>query len=402
MGTRGRRSCPTPRRDSSPRTTRSCSRTPADDDSSVVSHVGRPDERLHELGAARGPRRRPGPARLRLPALVPGRAVRAHLEPRHRAPLGHARDPVRRRELPGPRRARRPLRAGHAVPGLARASTRRPLAPHRRRAPSASASASPASTPARSSARTRRPRSSTASSRGSRGDGALRAARRSPTRCAERTPRVPDDRRPVTRRPAPHRPPGGHLRAPPRRPARRRAGRRDRAGRHARRRRASTPTSSRLDGAWLGPGLRDHHVHFDQWALVRRRVDVPGATAPRRPPTVLARGCPRAGARGPRPLVGYGYRDGLWPRPHDASCSTRPHRASRSSLISADLHAVWLQHRAPSRTSRLRGRPLGLLREDGVLREQHAFDVTARCPGAGRPARRLRRATPPRPRPPAG
>ncbi len=29
-------------------------------------------------------------------------------------------------------------------------------------------------------------------------------------------------------------------------------------------------------GAWLGPGLVDHHVHFDQWALVRRRIDVSG------------------------------------------------------------------------------------------------------------------------------
>ena len=26
-------------------------------------------------------------------------------------------------------------------------------------------------------------------------------------------------------------------------------------------------------GAWLGPGLVDHHVHLDQWALGRRRVD---------------------------------------------------------------------------------------------------------------------------------
>ena len=33
------------------------------------------------------------------------------------------------------------------------------------------------------------------------------------------------------------------------------------------------------DGAWLGPGLVDHHVHFDQWALVRRRVDVSTCTS---------------------------------------------------------------------------------------------------------------------------
>ena len=32
-----------------------------------------------------------------------------------------------------------------------------------------------------------------------------------------------------------------------------------------------------LDGRWIGPGLWDSHVHFGQWTLLSRRLDVSGA-----------------------------------------------------------------------------------------------------------------------------
>lgn len=126
-------------------------------------------------------------------------------------------------------------------------------------------------------------------------------------------------------------------------------------------------------GAWLGPGLVDHHTHFDQWALVRRRVDVTGCDSAEATADLLA-DVARTGVADPV-LVGHGYRDGLWPRPArrallDAAAPSLP-----TVVISADLHAVWCSTSALAHFGQVLGRPLEA-GEDGVLREQDAFDVT--------------------------
>ena len=68
-----------------------------------------------------------------------------------------------------------------------------------------------------------------------------------------------------------------------------------------------------LDGRWLGPGLWDAHVHLDQWALVRRRLDLGRAASAAEAASLVGQ---RLRTDPPAPgetLVGYGYRDGLWP-----------------------------------------------------------------------------------------
>lgn len=127
-------------------------------------------------------------------------------------------------------------------------------------------------------------------------------------------------------------------------------------------------------GAWLGPGLVDHHVHFDQWALVRRRVDVSGCASAEATADLLAEVLRTGPVDGV--LVGHGYRDGLWPRPARRELLDRAAPRLPAVVISGDLHAVWCNAPALERFSAEVGRPL-VAGEDGVLREQDAFDVTA-------------------------
>ncbi|WP_144764260.1 amidohydrolase [Curtobacterium sp. 9128] len=127
------------------------------------------------------------------------------------------------------------------------------------------------------------------------------------------------------------------------------------------------------DGAWLGPGLVDHHVHFDQWALVRRRVDVSACDSAEATATLLA-DVTRTGVAD-RVLVGHGYRDGLWPRPARRELLDQAVPGLPVVVISGDLHAVWCNALALALFSQAVGRPLAA-GDDGVLREQDAFDVT--------------------------
>ncbi|QKS12090.1 amidohydrolase family protein [Curtobacterium sp. Csp1] len=127
-------------------------------------------------------------------------------------------------------------------------------------------------------------------------------------------------------------------------------------------------------GAWLGPGLVDHHVHFDQWALVRRRVDVSGCASAEATADLLAEVLRTGPVDGV--LVGHGYRDGLWPRPARRELLDRAAPRLPAVVISGDLHAVWCNALALERLSAEVGRPL-VAGDDGVLREQDAFDVTA-------------------------
>jgi predicted amidohydrolase YtcJ len=126
-------------------------------------------------------------------------------------------------------------------------------------------------------------------------------------------------------------------------------------------------------GAWLAPGLVDHHVHFDQWALVRRRVDVSGCDSAEATADLLAE-VARTGTVD-RVLIGHGYRDGMWPRPARRELLDQAAPRLPVVVISGDLHAVWCNAAALAHFSELVGRPL-VAGEDGVLREQDAFDVT--------------------------
>ncbi|WP_308114516.1 amidohydrolase [Streptomyces sp. ISL-12] len=127
-----------------------------------------------------------------------------------------------------------------------------------------------------------------------------------------------------------------------------------------------------LDGRTLLPGLWDAHVHMVQWAGVRRRLDLSGAGSARAAADAAGR---RAVTLPPGEiLVGYGFRDGLWPDTPgkellDAVAGDRP-----VLLISADLHCAWLNSAALAALGH-GDHPTGLLREGAGMRA--IADLTA-------------------------
>lgn len=119
------------------------------------------------------------------------------------------------------------------------------------------------------------------------------------------------------------------------------------------------------DGCTVVPGLVDHHVHLSQWAMVARRIDLAGAASAAETVAIVG----RAVAGGAAEVVGFGYRDGLWP---DAPSLAELDRVSGERpvvLVSADLHAVWLNSAA------LRRFGVAGVAEEGIVREDAAFDV---------------------------
>ena len=126
-----------------------------------------------------------------------------------------------------------------------------------------------------------------------------------------------------------------------------------------------------LGGRWLAPGLWDSHVHMDQWALTRQRLDLSSATSAAGVTFLVEQ---RLQAKPPetgQPLIGYGFQDGLWP-----DAPTRELLDAISAdvpvvLVSKDLHAAWLNTSALLHHGHA-GHPTGL------LREQAAFDVNMR------------------------
>ncbi|WP_399880193.1 amidohydrolase [Streptomyces sp. BBFR51] len=120
-----------------------------------------------------------------------------------------------------------------------------------------------------------------------------------------------------------------------------------------------------LDGRTLLPGLWDAHVHMVQWAGVRRRLDLSAAGSAG--DAAHATGRQADGLPADEPLIGYGFRDALWPdTPHkdllDALVPDRP-----TLLISMDLHCAWLNSAALAAVGR-GGHPTGLLFEGESMR----------------------------------
>ena len=122
-----------------------------------------------------------------------------------------------------------------------------------------------------------------------------------------------------------------------------------------------------LGGRTVLRGLRDAHVHLTQWALARQRLDVSGAaSAAGAAALVVARLRERPLAPG-APLVGFGFRDGLWP---DVPCAVLLDDALRAAglpdvpvvLVSGDLHCAWLSSAGLARHN-VAGHPTGVLRD---------------------------------------
>lgn len=123
-----------------------------------------------------------------------------------------------------------------------------------------------------------------------------------------------------------------------------------------------------LDGRWVGPGLWDSHVHFGQWSLVSRRLDVSGARSAAETAALVrdevAKHPPEPGAV----LIGQGFRDGLWPdepAPELLDVGDVP-----VALVSADVHCMWINAAAL--------RLLGMPPHAWLVREKDAFDLNVR------------------------
>ncbi|WP_345411956.1 amidohydrolase [Actinomycetospora chlora] len=125
-------------------------------------------------------------------------------------------------------------------------------------------------------------------------------------------------------------------------------------------------------GLTVLPGLVDAHVHWSQWAQVRRRVDVGAATSPQEAAATMA-AAPGAGL-----VVGHGFRAGLWSAAPHQDLLERAAPGRPIALVSDDLHAVWLSPAALAR--------FGLDHPTGHLREQEAFAVQTRLSAEPDPA----------------
>lgn len=125
-------------------------------------------------------------------------------------------------------------------------------------------------------------------------------------------------------------------------------------------------------GAWLIPGLWDHHVHTVSAALTRQREPLGGAESAHHAAHIMSSA--RLLGRGIR--VGAGFRDAFWPDEPtlemlDAATGTIP-----TYLINADLHSVWLNSAAFAREQ------ITPPDASGMLREEPAFEITRRLAAA--------------------
>ncbi len=122
-----------------------------------------------------------------------------------------------------------------------------------------------------------------------------------------------------------------------------------------------------LGGRWVVPGLWDQHVHFSQWAMARKRVDVSAAASALQAAQLIA-----AAPRPPAGVVqvGVGFRDGLWPDAPSFELLDRAVPDVPVVLISGDLHSCWVNSLAAARF----GVAEPLLREEDCFAVVRALD----------------------------
>jgi predicted amidohydrolase YtcJ len=132
-------------------------------------------------------------------------------------------------------------------------------------------------------------------------------------------------------------------------------------------------------GRWIGPGLWDAHVHFTQHVVRRRRIDLTETHSADDVLDVVRRARAEGAPLIDGMLMGYGFRDGLWPVPAslealDATVSDIP-----VVLVSGDLHCGWMNRAAASRLG-IELDETGLLREGPWIELQHSFDQSGALP----------------------
>jgi predicted amidohydrolase YtcJ len=132
-----------------------------------------------------------------------------------------------------------------------------------------------------------------------------------------------------------------------------------------------------LGERWIIPGLWDNHVHFSQWSQTSRRLDVSAATSARAAADLVAErlaalaALPTAGDQDR--LVGFGFRDGMWPDEPTRAILDAASGSVPVVLVSGDLHCCWLNSAALA-VYGFAGHQTGLLREDDAFAVEHAID----------------------------
>lgn len=117
-----------------------------------------------------------------------------------------------------------------------------------------------------------------------------------------------------------------------------------------------------LDGRTVMPGLWDAHVHLTQWALARGRLDLAGAGSAAEVVALVRERLENDPPTNGRPLVGFGFRDGLWPDEPTVAALDEVAGETPVVLVSGDLHCGWVSS-AGLRHLGSPARPAGLLRE---------------------------------------
>jgi predicted amidohydrolase YtcJ len=130
-----------------------------------------------------------------------------------------------------------------------------------------------------------------------------------------------------------------------------------------------------LDGAALLPGLIDAHVHLDQWAAARRRIDVSAAGSATEAATLIAAAVRAAPPGAGAVVMGHGFRDALWSQPPDAALLDDVLPGVPVVVASGDLHTAWCSSAAAQR--------YGVSSPTGVVREQEVMDLLARVGAVG-------------------
>jgi predicted amidohydrolase YtcJ len=127
------------------------------------------------------------------------------------------------------------------------------------------------------------------------------------------------------------------------------------------------------DGAWLLPGLWDHHVHVLQAALAADRVPLSDASSAAEAAARMGSTEPTDGRR-----VGSGFRDAFWADAPTLEALDTATGDVPTYLINADVHSVWLNSAALRRE--------GFEAPDGILREEDAFEISRRLNAVDGPA----------------
>lgn len=134
-----------------------------------------------------------------------------------------------------------------------------------------------------------------------------------------------------------------------------------------------------LDGRAIGPGLWDAHVHFSQWVISSRRVDVAGTHSPDEVVDAVRRALVAGAPRTDGVLVGYGYRDGLWTTPTTLRVLDDAFPDVPVVLVSGDLHAGWMNSRGAERLG-LRPDASGVVAEFEWITALQRFQQAASIP----------------------